>query len=189
MPSDGRKTAHSGPEVDHRSMDRGLPRSRGEVDRLIVALATTQHGVVTLEQLVALGLSRRASRWRISSGRLHPIHRGVYAVGRPDVTIKGKWMAAVLACGDGAVLSHQSAATLHGLLNAKAGLVHVTVPRRPPVAGAGIRAPRSTCLGPQDRVDVDGIACTSVPATLLGVAATAPRHVLDSACNRAEMEG
>src|SRR5215211_7603578 len=117
MPSDGRKTAHSGPQVDHRSPNPHSGRSRGETDRLIVALAATQHGVVALEQLIALGLSRRAIRWRISSGRLHPIHRGVYAVGRPDVTIKGKWMAAVFACGDGAVLSHQSAATLHGLLN------------------------------------------------------------------------
>src|SRR5947207_2896910 len=90
----------------------------------------------------------------------------------------GKWMAAVLACGDGALLSHQSAATLHGLLNAKAGRVHVTVPRRTTVARAGIRVHRSTCLVPQDRVKVDGIACTSVPATLLSVAATAPPNVL-----------
>lgn len=161
---------------------------RGEVDRLIVALAASQHGVVTLEQLVALGLSRRAIRWRIAGGRLHRIHRGVYAVGRPDVTIKGKWMAAVLACGDGALLSHQSAATLHGLLNARAGRVHVTVPRRTNVIRAGIRAHRSTCLVPADRTEVDGIPCTSVPATLLGVAATAPRNVLDSACNQAEVE-
>jgi very-short-patch-repair endonuclease len=189
MSNDGRKTAHSGPQVDHRSQDRELGRSRGEIDRLIVALAATQHGVVTLEQLVALGLSRRAIRWRIASGRLHPIHRGVYAVGRPDVTIKGKWMAAVLACGEGALLSHQSAATLHGLLNARSGRIHVTVPRRTTVARPGIRVHRSTCLAPQDRDEVDGIPCTSVPATLLGIAASAPRNVLESASNRAEMEG
>jgi predicted transcriptional regulator of viral defense system len=164
-------------------------RARGSIDRAIVAIAAQQHGVISLAQLLALGLSERAVQARAAAGRLHRIHRGVYAVGRPDVTIKGKWMAAVLACGDGAVLSHQSAATLHGLLNAKAGRVHVTVPRRTTVARAGIRVHRSTCLAPEDRVEVDGIACTSVPATLVGVAATAPRHVLDSACNRAEMEG
>src|SRR5919198_662373 len=157
MPNDGRKTARSGPQVDHRSLDGAQGRRRGEIDRLIVALATRQQGVVTLEQLVALGLSRRAIRWRISSGRLHPIHRGVYAVGRPDVTIKGKWMAAVLASGDGAVLSHQSAATLHGFLNARSGRIHVTVPRRTTVARPGIRVHRSTCLAPDDRTEVDGI--------------------------------
>lgn len=98
-------------------------------------------------------------------------------------------MAAVLACGKGAVLSHQSAATLHDLLNARAGWIHVTVPRRARVARPGIRVHRSTCLAPRDSTEVDGIRCTSVPATLLAVAATAPRNVLESACNRAEMEG
>ena len=98
-------------------------------------------------------------------------------------------MAAVLACGEGAVLSHQSAATLHGLLNASGGRIHVTVPRRTPIGRVGIRAHRSTCLAPQDRTQVDEIPCTSVPVTLLGIAATAPPGVLNSACNRSEMEG
>jgi len=98
-------------------------------------------------------------------------------------------MAAVLACGEGALLSHRSAATLHGLLNARGGRIHVTVPRRTSVARAGIHAHRSTCLEPRDRVEVEGIPSTSVPATLLTLAATAPRTVLDSACNRAELEG
>jgi very-short-patch-repair endonuclease len=169
------------PQVDHRG-------ERGALDRLIVAIAAKQHGVIALWQLLALGLSARAVRDRVASGRLHRIHRGVYAVGRRDVTIKGKWMAAVLACGDGALLSHESAATLHGLLNARAGRVHVTVPRRTTVARAGIRVHRSTCLVPEDRDEVDEIPCTSVPATLLGIAATAPPNVLESACNQAEIE-
>jgi len=163
--------------------------ARGSIDRAIVAIAAKQHGVISLAQLLALGLSERAVQARAAAGRLHRIHRGVYAVGRPDVTIKGKWMAAVLACDDGAALSHQSAATLHGLLNARAGRVHVTVPRRTSGAKVGISVHRSTCLAPQDRDEVDGIACTGVPATLLAIAATAPRNVLDSACNKAEMEG
>ena len=98
-------------------------------------------------------------------------------------------MAPVLACGEGALLSHRSAATLHGLLNARGGRIHVTVPRRTSVARAGIHAHRSTCLEPRDRVEVEGIPSTSVPATLLTLAATAPRTVLDSACNQAELEG
>jgi very-short-patch-repair endonuclease len=162
---------------------------RGAIDRAIVAMAARQHGIISLAQLLGLGLSERAVHARVAAGRLHRIHQGVYAVGRPDVTIKGRWMAAVLACGEGALLSHQSAATLRELLNARAGRVHVTVPRRTTVARAGIRVHRSTCIEPQDRTEVDGIPCTSVPVTLLGIAATAPRNVLDSACNRAEMEG
>jgi very-short-patch-repair endonuclease len=163
--------------------------ARGSIDRAIVAIAARQHGVISLAQLLALGLSERAIHARVAAGRLHRIHQGVYAVGRPDVTVKGKWMAAVLACGDGALLSHQSAATLHGLLKALSGRIHVTVPRRTAVARPGIRVHRSTCLAPQDRTGVDGIPCTGVPATLLGIAATAPRNVLESACNRAEIEG
>jgi hypothetical protein len=182
MPSDGWKALLMATESIHR-------RGKGELDRLIVALAARQHGVVGLWQLVELGLSAAGVRTRVAAGRLHRIHQGVYAVGRPDVTIKGRWMAAVLACGEGAVLSHRSAATLRGLLNARSGWVDVTVPRRTPVVRAGIRVHRSTCLAPQDRAEVHGIPCTSVPATLLALAATAPRNVLDSACNQAEMEG
>ena len=64
--------------------------ARGALDRAIVALAARQHGVVSLAQLLALGLSERAVHARIAAGRLHRIHQGVYAVGRPDVTIMGK---------------------------------------------------------------------------------------------------
>jgi hypothetical protein len=105
------------------------------------------------------------------------------------MTIKGRWMAAVLACGDGALLSHQSAATLRQLLNARAGRIHVTVPRRTTVARASITVHRSTCLASQDRDEVDGIPCTSVPVTLLSLAATVSSIVLESACNQAEIEG
>ena len=182
MPGDGWKTLLTATESIHR-------RGKGELDRLIVALAGGQHGVVALWQLIELGLSAAGARTRVAARRLHRIHQGVYVVGRPDVTIKGRWMAAVLACADGAVLSHRSAATLHGLLNARGGRVHVTVPRGTCISRPGIHAHRSTCLAPPDRTEVDGIPCTNVPATLLAVAATAPRNVLESACNRAEMEG
>jgi very-short-patch-repair endonuclease len=182
MPSDGRKTSSRLAKSGHRS-------ARGRLDQLIVAIARKQHGVIALWQLLTLGLSASAVRERVAAGRLHRIHQGVYAVGRPDVTIKGSWMAAVLACGDGALLSHQSAATLHGLLNARAGRIHVTVPSRSSRAHTGIRVHRTTCLAPHDRTKVDGIACTAVPATLLALAATVPGNVLESACNQAEMEG
>jgi predicted transcriptional regulator of viral defense system len=182
MANDGRKTSAMSTKSIHRA-------AKGAIDWAIVAIARRQHGVIALWQLMSIGLSASAVRERVAAGRLHRIHQGVYAVGRPDVTIKGKWMAAVLACGDGALLSHQSAATLHGLLKALSGPIHVTVPRRTPIARSGIRVHRSMCLVPDDRTEVDGIPCTSVAVTLLGVAATAPRNVVDSACNQAEVEG
>jgi hypothetical protein len=181
MANDCRKTALRVRESDNR-------RKRGALDRLIVAIAGAQHGVIALRQLLPLGLSERAVQARVAAGRLHRIHQGVYAVGRPDLTIEGRWMAAVLACGEGAVLSHRSAATLHGLLNARGGRIEVTVSRATSLAQPSIRVHRSTCLDPADCTEVDRIPCTGVPATLLALAATAPANVLERACNSAEIE-
>src|SRR3954447_3268740 len=84
-------------------------------DRAIAALARRQHGVVALAQFLALGMSESAVRKRVATGRLHRVHRGVFAVGHPVVTREGHWMAATLACGPEAVLSHRSAAALWDL--------------------------------------------------------------------------
>jgi anti-sigma factor ChrR (cupin superfamily) len=78
-------------------------------------LAERQHGVLSLAQLEALGMTASAVRNRVARGSLHRVHRGVYAVGRRVLPPKGRWMAAVLACGRGAVLSHRSAAALWGI--------------------------------------------------------------------------
>src|SRR3954463_1651520 len=75
-------------------------------------LARSQHYLISRRQLLDLGFSSRAIEHRLSSGRLHRVRSGVYAVGRPSLTEHGRWMAAVLACGDGAVLSHSGAAAL-----------------------------------------------------------------------------
>src|SRR3954468_17916889 len=141
MANDGRKTSAMLSKSDHRS-------ARRLIDRTIVAIAREQHGVIALWQLLSIGLSASAVRKRVAAGRLHRIHQGVYAVGRPDVTIKGRWMAAVLACGEGALLSHRSAATLRALLNARGGRIDVTIPRPSSLARRGIRVHRSTCLLP-----------------------------------------
>src|SRR3954451_16473960 len=94
------------------------------------ALARSQHGVVARWQLVAAGLSDRAILHRIAKGRLHPVFRGVYAVGRPELTRDGRWMAAVLFCGEGAVLSHFSAAALWEISTYGGQTIHVSVPAR-----------------------------------------------------------
>src|SRR5215213_450720 len=93
---------------------RGELLSRGS-DRQIATLATDQEGVVTRVQLLALGLSSSAIDRRLAGGRLHLLHRGVYAVGHPCLPPLGRLMAAVLATGATAVASHRSAAALHGI--------------------------------------------------------------------------
>src|SRR4051794_36603112 len=105
-------------------------------DQIISRIAARQHGVITLGQLVEAGLSPSGISRRVAAGRLHRVYRGVYAVGHAGLSDEGRWMAAVLACGEGAVLSHRSAAELWGLLQATTGAIHVTVP------GAGGRAKR-----------------------------------------------
>ena|SRR5205823_2542825 len=75
-------------------------------------LAERQHGAVARCQLLALGMHPQAIKHRVASRRLHPVMRGIYAIGRPRLTQRGRWMAAVLACGPHAVLSHHGAARL-----------------------------------------------------------------------------
>lgn len=134
--------------------------------RVIAEIAARQFGVVSLEQLYTAGLSRDAIRWRARVGYLHRIHRGVYAVGNPNLTREGHWMAAVLAV-KGAVLSHQSAALLHKLSPTSPSLIHVTVP------GSGGRAKRrgivvhrSSTLTRAEVTIHRGIRVTTVARTL-----------------------
>jgi very-short-patch-repair endonuclease len=97
-------------------------------DAGVAKIAARQHGVVTLRQLEAAGVSKRAATGRVRSGRLYRLHRGVYAVGHRAPSWHGRWMAAVLACGEGAVLSHHSAAALWELLKPIDGSIHVSAP-------------------------------------------------------------
>src|SRR3954453_2314843 len=96
------------------------------VDQRLAALAARQHGVVAHGQLVALGLSSSAIGVWAKRGRLLRVHRGVYAVGHMALSRNGRFMAAVLACGDGAALSHFSAAVLWEILEDRGQSIHVT---------------------------------------------------------------
>lgn len=110
--------------------------------------AREQHGIVTTAQLLAVGLSSGAISKRVRSGKLYRVHQGVYAVGHDGLSEEMRWMAAVLACGPGAVLSHGAAAVHWDLLRPLEGSVDVTVPtqngRKP---RRGIRIHRSPSLG------------------------------------------
>src|SRR5688572_18669760 len=92
----------------------------------LAELALRQHGVVARAQLAGVGMGRGAINLRIARGRLHVLHRGVYAVGHRVLTDEGRWMAAVLAGGPGAVLSHTSAAAHWGLRPSQAAVIDVT---------------------------------------------------------------
>ena len=136
----------------------------------VLALAAKQHGVVTRKQLVELGLSKGAIDHRVQRGRLHPVHRGIYAVGRPQLTRLGTLFAAVLSCGPQAALSHYAAAEVLGIRKHTAGPIDVTVPgaerRRP-----GLRIHRSA-LPPDERAERHGVPVTGVVRTLVDLAAT-----------------
>jgi very-short-patch-repair endonuclease len=156
-------------------------RDKPDVDAFIARVAARQHGVVSLAQLHAAGLSSSSIDRRVANARLHRIHRRVYAVGHRHLSEKGGWMAAVLACGDGAVLSHLSAAELWGIhrrvrrpLEA-AGLgevpdVHVTVPSTTGMRKRrGIILHRSTTLIARQSTSHDGIPVTKPTRTLADI--------------------
>lgn len=154
-------------------------------DAWISELATRQHGVVAWFQLRDAGITRGFVDFRLAERRLHVIHRGVYAVGHRALTPEGRLLAAVLALGPHAVLSHRSAAEHWGLLHGTASVTHVTVP------GRGTLNPRSGIVvhrtSEVDAVTVDAVPVTTVARTLLDLAATAPRRTLDRAIERAEV--
>lgn len=147
-------------------------------------LAERQHGVVAHRQLLALGLGRQAIQRRVDAGRLHPLRLGVYAVGHRLLTREGRWLAAVLASGSDAVLSHHSAAALWGIRTTSRTVVDVTIPRKSR-SWEGIRRHRKSL--PPDEVTVeDGIPVTSVPRTILDLAATEPADVVKALIKEAE---
>jgi Protein of unknown function (DUF559) len=133
----------------------------------MIALARRQHWAIAHRQLLERGWSLAAIRHARRRGVLHTVHRGVYAVGRPHLTREGHWMAAVLAAGPVAGLSHEPGALLLRLLERGDERPHVTVPShdgRGPRAGYTVH--RSRILGPDDFIVRNGIPVTTVPRTL-----------------------
>jgi very-short-patch-repair endonuclease len=140
---------------------------RANSGEIVAMTAAEQHGVITLVQLNALGIGKHAVSSRVAAGKLHRLHRGVYSVGHPNVCFEGRCLAAVLALGKGAVLSHQSAAELWGLMKRTTGPIHVTLSsadgRR---RRKGIRVHRSRTLGPGCVAFIDGVRATTPERTL-----------------------
>ncbi|MDX6582933.1 MAG: hypothetical protein QOI10_2117 [Solirubrobacterales bacterium] len=133
--------------------------------------ARRQHGVVTREQLRGLGMTARQVDGALARGELRPLHRGVYLVG-PVTPPHAREIAAVLACGDGALLSHQSAAYLYGLLPypAQPGPVDITVTGRHTGRHPGVRLHRTTTLHRYERRERSKIPVTAPPRTVVDLA-------------------
>jgi very-short-patch-repair endonuclease len=162
---------------------RGKRNAHGQ-DGRIARLAGRQHGVVARVQLIQLGLSPDAIDRRLGAKRLLPLYRSVYAVGHRNGSRESRWMAAVLASGPGAVLSHRSAGALWGICSS-AGSPAITVARqRRPRAGVEIH--RSS-LPADETTTKNGIPVTTVPRTLLDLATILNHRQLEGAVNEAEV--
>jgi hypothetical protein len=163
---------------------RVFHRGGGKVDALVAERASGQWGVISGAELRACGLTYRMIEGRVQSGRLHHIHRGVYAVGHPNVPLEGRFFAATKACGPRAVLSHFSAAVLWGLFTWDHRLIEITAPtaRHHP----GLRTRRTSDL-PLDAAGVHHGIPTATPArTLKDLAATLPDQGLRRAVRQAQ---
>ncbi len=152
------------------------------------SLARSQHGVVARGQLLDLGLTPEAIKHRLERGRLFSLHRAVYAVGTPVVSQLGRWTAAVLAGGPGAVLSHQSAGELWGLTPARSSAVHVTVPTRTHRRARGV-AVHHRDLRPGEVTSRHQIPVASPALTLVDLATVLRRDALEAAVNAADKLG
>src|SRR3954469_13239313 len=173
-PWETRAVGHQiGAQVHSRALDAALSE-----------LAGRQYGVVARAQLIAIGFTRRAIARRIEAKRLHVIHRGVYTVGHTRICREGRWLAAVLACGGGGVLSHRSAAALWGLRD-YSGRIEVIAQHAHRRNGRPFVARRSS-VTPAECTDHRNIPCTTVERTLIDLTTVLKRHQVDRALREAE---
>ena len=157
-----------------------------QIDQSVWALARTQHGVVARSQLLGLGFGPQSIKHRVATGRLHPLWRGVYAIGRPQLSVYGRWTAAILCCGPGAALSHESAAALWEIRPTRRREIEVSMPigvrrRRP-----GIVVHRRARLDERDVTQRHGIPVTTPVCTLVDLAARLDTNHLEAAINEAD---
>jgi hypothetical protein len=172
-----------GPSRRPYAYEKGPP----PIDLVLARAAERCHAVFSTAELTALGLTRDQRLRRARTGRLHRLYPGVYAL---DVLLTplGRWRAAVLACGPGAVLSHVSAGARHRLLDTARRNVDVSTPARGRKGHAGIALHRVRSLDPRDVTVSDGIPVTTVGRTLVDLAGVLPAAALRRAWKQAEIE-
>jgi hypothetical protein len=144
-------------------------------------LAGSQHGVVTRAQLLGAGITLAELEHRLGTGALLPVHRGVYRVGHRAPSVEARYLAAVMACGEGALLSGRAAAHLYGLIKGPAPAPEVTTRTQRRVPGVTTRRSRQPDPGTTWR----NIPITTVARTLVDVAADLPLDALARACHEA----
>jgi very-short-patch-repair endonuclease len=156
------------------------------LDRELSRLARRQHGVVAKRQLLAVGFSAQAIKSRLDDERLRSLHRGVYSTGHTALPVRGRWLAAVLALGPRAFLSHRDAAALWELRRCDRGAVDVTLAGSARRRQPGITMHRTRGMHVTDRARRHGIPVTSVARTLLDLAEVVSPTQLQRAYEEAE---
>ncbi|MDQ3758827.1 MAG: DUF559 domain-containing protein [Actinomycetota bacterium] len=133
-------------------------------------MAADAEGVLDVGELRGCGLDREAVAWRSECGRLHRMHRGIYAVGHPGVSLHGRFIAATKACGAGAALSHRAAAARNGFIEWSERDIEVTVPSSVTRVRPGIQVHRSSLMTRADLMVRDGILVTKPTWTVVALA-------------------
>ena len=155
-------------------------------DQAIAEVASVQGGVISHQQLVAVGLAPRTVRNWVASGRLHRLFRGVYALGHEAITDKGRLMAPALAYGPDGSVSHRSATDWWGIARTSRAIVDITVPGRSKAGQRGIELHLVRRLDPRDVTVHEGVPITTVARTLLDYAEVVPRNRLKRAIEEAD---
>jgi very-short-patch-repair endonuclease len=175
--------------IERRVVDLAVQKAGGRrvpKDRLIGDLAARQYGVVARSQLLSMGIGSGAIATRLRQHYLHPLHRGVYAVGHLALVPLAREMAAVLARRAGSALSHRSAAVVWHLLPATDDAeIDVTVPAKGRRRRPGLRIHRSTRLSPRDIRHLRGLPVTAPWRTLVDLAETGSNRELERATHEA----
>lgn len=154
------------------------------IDQAIAALASRQHGIASVSQLLALGLNRQRISRRVAAGRLHRVHRGVYAVGHTALSREARWMAAVLAAGSDAALSHRSAAVFWKIWRGGEHSTEVVAPCQR-TDRWNVRVHSTRRLDRNDVVRRNGIAVTSPERTIIDLAEVLEPHQLANVMHEA----
>jgi|tagenome__1003787_1003787.scaffolds.fasta_scaffold20942223_1 hypothetical protein len=152
------------------------------VEVVLATIASRQHGVVARTQLLGAGVTSDEIRHRLECGALLREHRGVYRVGHRAPSLEARYLAAVLACGEDAVLSGRAAAYLFGLLKGGAPPPEVTAPRKKRLDGVNARRSH---IPARERTTCRSIPITTVPRTLTDLAAGLSLDALARACHEA----
>jgi hypothetical protein len=162
-------------------------KNRGTVEgrHRVAETATDQGGVISLDQLGEAGVSMRAASRGTASGNLHRVHRGIYAVGHRAVSRTALLRAALLACDEGAVISHGTAAAFHGLWDKAPLLIDITVPVEAGRKIDGIRCRRCRYPEPKEVEIFNGVAVTTVARTLVDLAGMVGLITLKKSVGRA----